>query len=124
MTATDINSAYAAHLATIAARTNDALAACGYDALVIFSGHPPNHFLDDFGWPFKVNPHFKLWTPLQEAADCWIVYRPSQPLKLVFLQPLDYWYKPPETPSDFWTSQFEIEIIREADDAKDLRFPR
>ena len=36
----------------------------------------------------------------------------------MFLQPLDYWYKPPERPNDFWTSHFEIAVIREANDAK------
>jgi Xaa-Pro dipeptidase len=46
------------------------------------------------------------------------VYRPGQRLQLVFLQPVDYWYKPPEMPSDFWTDQFDIKIIREAAEAK------
>ncbi len=75
-------------------------------------------FLDDQPYPFRPNPHFRLWTPLAEAADCWIVYRPGQRLQLVFLQPVDYWYKPPEMPNDFWTDQFDIKIIREASEAK------
>jgi Xaa-Pro dipeptidase len=113
-----MNTSYAAHLATHRRFTDEALAATGFESLAIYAGGLHMQFLDDQPYPFKPNPHFKLWSPLQEAADCWIVYRPSQPLKLVFLQPLDYWYKPPETPRDFWTSHFEIEIIREADDAK------
>jgi Xaa-Pro dipeptidase len=113
-----MNTSYAAHLAHHRRHTDAALAATGFESLAIYAGGLHMQFLDDQPYPFKPNPHFKLWTPLQEAADCWIVYRPSQPLKLVFLQPLDYWYKPPETPRDFWTSHFEIEIIREAEDAK------
>jgi Xaa-Pro dipeptidase len=113
-----MNVLYAAHLDTQRRRTDEALAAAGFDAMAIYAGGLHMQFLDDQPYPFKTNPHFKLWTPLIEAAGCWIVYRPSQPLKLVFLQPLDYWYKPPESPSDFWTAHFQIEIIREAAEAK------
>lgn len=113
-----MNALYAAHLAVQRRRTDEALAATGFDALAIYAGGLRMQFLDDQPYPFKCNPHFKVWTPLAEAADCWIVYRPSQPLQLVFLQPLDYWYKPPETPSDFWTAHFQIDVIRAAPEAK------
>ncbi|MET0534272.1 MAG: M24 family metallopeptidase, partial [Steroidobacter sp.] len=113
-----MNTSYATHLATQRRYTDEALSAAGFEALAIYAGGLHMQFLDDQPYPFKANPHFKLWSPLPEAADCWIVYQPAKPLKLVFLQPLDYWYKPPETPQDFWTSHFEIEIIREAADAK------
>ena len=78
MTATDIDRVFPAHLATIAARADDALAACGFDALAIFSGRPANHFLDDFGWPFKVNPHFKLWAPLSDAPESFVCHVPGR----------------------------------------------
>ena len=113
-----MNALYAAHLAIHRRRTDEAMAATGFDALAIYAGALRMQFLDDQPYPFKANPHFRLWTPLVEAADCWIVYRPSQPLQLVFLQPLDYWYKPPEMPSDFWTAHFQIDVIREASQAK------
>ena len=87
-----MNTSYAAHLATHRRHTDEALAATGFESLAIYAGALHYQFLDDQPYPFKANPHFKLWTPLQEAADCWIVYRPTQPLKLLFLQPLDYWY--------------------------------
>src|SRR5690606_9620428 len=66
----------------------------------------------------KANPHFKLWTPLENALDCWIVYRPAQRLKLVFVQPEDYWHMPPQTPTDPWTRHFDIEVVREPQAAK------
>jgi Xaa-Pro dipeptidase len=113
-----MNALYAAHLAIHRRRTDEAMAATGFDALAIYAGALRMQFLDDQPYPFKANPHFRLWTPLVDAADCWIVYRPSQPLQLVFLQPLDYWYKPPEMPSDFWTAHFQIDVIREASQAK------
>ncbi|MBL8266483.1 Xaa-Pro dipeptidase [Steroidobacter sp.] len=109
---------YAKHLEIQRRHTDEALAATGFDALAIYAGGQHMQFLDDQPYPFKPNPHFRWWTPLAEAADCWIVYRPGQRLQLVFLQPNDYWYKPPEMPSDFWTDSFDIKIIREAPEAK------
>lgn len=113
-----LKTSYAAHLQIQRRHTDEALAATGFDALAIYAGGLHMQFLDDQPYPFKPNPHFRLWSPLAEAADCWIMYRPGQRLQLVFLQPVDYWYKPPEMPSDFWTDQFDIKIIREAAEAK------
>lgn len=113
-----LKKSYTDHLEIQRRRTDEALAATGFDALAIYAGGPHMQFLDDQPYPFKPNPHFRLWTPLADAADCWIVYRPGQRLQLVFLQPVDYWYKPPEMPNDFWTDAFEIKIIREPSEAK------
>jgi Xaa-Pro dipeptidase len=99
-------------------RTDAALAACGFESLAIYAGGMHMQFLDDQPYPFKANPHFKLWAPLQDAAECWIVYQPAKALRLVFLQPIDYWYKPPALPDDYWTKHFSIEVIREGSEAK------
>lgn len=120
MTATDMTRAFPAHLATIAARTNDALAACGYDALAIFSGRPPNHFLDDFGWPFKVNPHFKLWAPLSDAPESFVCHVPGRRPVLCFYQPADYWHRPPQLPAEEWLGEFDVHTIREPGEARSV----
>jgi Xaa-Pro dipeptidase len=99
-------------------RTDAALAACGFESLAIFAGRAPLQFLDDQPYPFKPNPHFRLWTPLSECAECWIVYEPQAPLQLLFLQPIDYWYKPPAVPADDWTKHFDIAVMRAASDAE------
>jgi Xaa-Pro dipeptidase len=109
---------FSAHIQEQRRRTDAALAASGFDSLAIYAGAAHMQFLDDQPYPFKVNPHFRLWSPLAEPVDCWIVYRPSDPLRLIFFQPIDYWYKPPVTPTEFWTEHFAIDIIREATDAK------
>lgn len=109
---------YTDHLRTLRNRTDDALARCGFESLAIYAGRPHMFFLDDHGYTFKTNPHFALWTPLADPQECWIVYRPERRLQLVFLQPADYWHKPPEMPSGFWTEHFDIEVIRTAEEAK------
>lgn len=113
-----LKTSYLAHVEIQRRRTDAALAATGFDALAIYAGAQHMQFLEDQPYPFKPNPHFRLWTPLAEPVDCWIVYRPGQRPRLVFLQPVDYWYKPPEPPNDFWTDAFDIVIIREASEAK------
>lgn len=115
---TNLAASYAAHVGTLRMRTDAALAACGFESLAIYAGQPKTLFLDDQRYPFKTNPHFKAWTPLQDAAESWLVYRPGAPLQLVFVQPDDYWHKPPAIPSDYWTPQFAIDVIREAPHAR------
>lgn len=99
-------------------RTDAALQACGFDALALYAGRAPMRFLDDLPYNFHPNPHFKLWAPLADCADCWIVYKPHTPLQLLFFQPVDYWHKPPALPVDYWTKHFAIEVMRQPDDAK------
>jgi Xaa-Pro dipeptidase len=106
------------HLRVQRQRTDAALQASGFETLAIYAGGPHVQFLDDAPYPFKANPHFKLWAPLEDAADCWLVYRPAEPLRLVFLQPVDYWHKPPAAPAGYWTRQFDIEFIREPGQAR------
>ena len=83
------------HLRIQRQRTDAAIAACNFDTLAIHAGSPHMLFLDDHPYPFKPNPHFKLWVPLEDAIDCWLVYRPGEKPRLIFLQPADYWHKPP-----------------------------
>jgi Xaa-Pro dipeptidase len=108
---------YDDHIRIQRERTDSALEACGFDSLAIFAGRAPLLFLDDQPYPFKANPHFKLWAPLADCADCWILYKPRTPLQLLFLQPIDYWHKPPALPTDHWTKHFAIEVMRDAKDA-------
>jgi hypothetical protein len=100
-----LDSLYSDHVGIQRERTDSALAACGYESLALYAGAPHMQFLDDQPYPFKANPHFKLWAPLANPTDCWILYRPQQSLQLLFVQPIDYWHKPPSIPSDYWTPQ-------------------
>jgi Xaa-Pro dipeptidase len=105
------------HIRIQRGRTDEALAVCKFDSLAIFAGRPPVLFLDDQYYPFKANPHFKLWAPLADSVDCWVVYKPGAALRLIFLQPIDYWYKPPALPADYWTKHFALDVIRDPKDA-------
>lgn len=111
---------FPAHIAHVRALADRALELAGCDGLVVYSGHPGLHFLDDHGPPFKANPHFLHWAPLLEAPDSFVRYLPGQRPELVFHQPADYWHKPPELPAGEWTREFEIKVIREPSQAREL----
>lgn len=113
MTEPSLDAAFAAHLAHVRALCEQVLERERFDGIVLYSGRPGLHFLDDHGPPFKPNPHFLHWAPLLEAPDSFVVYVPGSRPRLVFHQPADYWHKPPELPTGSWTREFDVTVIRE-----------
>jgi Xaa-Pro dipeptidase len=113
-----IESLYCAHLQVQRERMDRALAECGYDSVAIYAGEPHLQFLDDQPYPFKANPHFKLWLPLTNAPGSWLIYRPTGELRLLFLQPLDFWHKPPTMPDEFWTQHVATTVLRDSSEAQ------
>ncbi|MGH8293822.1 MAG: Xaa-Pro dipeptidase, partial [Gammaproteobacteria bacterium] len=109
---------YPAHLETVEQHFRQALEAAGFDAIVVFAGSPHTLFLDDMDYPFKVNPHFKHWLPLQNAPDSFVALVPGRKPMLVYYQPEDYWYLPPAPPSGYWTRHFDIRVVRQVEDAR------
>jgi Xaa-Pro dipeptidase len=104
---------YAEHLKTLAQRTDAALAAEKFDALVIHAGTPPMLFLDDQAYPYKVNPHFKAWVPIIDNPGCILIYAPGRAPLVLFHRADDYWHKPASVPHAPWTKN--VEIIAMAD---------
>src|SRR5205085_12668412 len=99
-----------------------ALSESGFDSVVISGGALHVAFLDDWTYPFKVNPHFKSWVPVVDNPHCFLVYTPGKKPRLVFYQPIDYWYKPAATPSAYWVEHFDIRVITDASQAT-AQFP-
>ena len=116
-------SLYPAHLQTVMQRHDAALAANGFDAVILSGGAIHVAFLDDALYPFKVNPHLKYWLPIVDNPNCFIVYTPGRKPRLLFFQPVDYWYKPADTPTAHWVEHFDIEVLREPKDAAQF-FPQ
>lgn len=109
---------YPAHLKTVTERHDRALAATGFDSVVVAAGALHMAFLDDNAYPFRPNPHFKAWVPVIDNPNCFIVYTPGTKPVLVYYQPVDYWYKPAATPSGFWVDRFDIRVIGSPEDAR------
>ncbi len=113
-----LESLYSEHLQVQRERMDRALTDCGYESVAIHAGEPRLRFLDDQPYPFKGNPHFNLWIPLAHAQGSWLIYRPSGRLELLFLQPLDFWHKPPAIPDAFWTQHVQVTVLRESSEAR------
>jgi Xaa-Pro dipeptidase len=111
-----IEQLYVPHLKTLMQRTDKALAATGFDALVICAGAPPVQFLDDQDYPFKVNPHFKAWLPIVDNPRSILIHVPGQKPKVLFYQPNDFWHKAAKLPQGAWTSALDWQVM--PDDAK------
>ncbi len=108
---TDIDQLFPAHLGELTRRADAALQASGFDAMAVYSGQQGCYFLDDYGWPFKANPLFHQWVPLDDAPQSWLVYTLGETPVLCFYQPEDYWHRPPAVPTADWTRQFRLEVI-------------
>ena len=104
---------YPAHLSTIKARVDDALQRGGFDRLIVASGIEKMRFLDDMPIPFRPNPQFKAWLPLNHHPHSWIAYTPGERPLLVYYQPDDYWHVPPSAPEGEWVEHFDIRVIAE-----------
>lgn len=108
---------YPAHVQARCAQADQALAAGGFDHLLLPSGRLRYQFLDDRAYPFAANPQFKAWLPLEQLPDSWLAYTPGHKPRLVYCQPDDYWHLPPAAPHGYWTDQFEIIVVRRPQDA-------
>ncbi|HEX4151631.1 MAG TPA: Xaa-Pro dipeptidase [Steroidobacteraceae bacterium] len=108
MSKTSLDSLYPEHLRTMMQRTDAALAATAFDALVIHAGAAPTQFLDDQDYPYKVNPHFKAWVPILDNPQCVLLYVPGSRPRVLFHQPNDYWHKPAGLPQEPWAQAIEI----------------
>ncbi|HEX8255166.1 MAG TPA: Xaa-Pro dipeptidase [Thermoanaerobaculia bacterium] len=113
-----LSTIYTAHVTVNKLRHDAALKESKFDHAVIFSGALHYQFVDDMPYPFKVNPHFKMWAPVVDNPNCFVIYTPGLKPKLVYYQPVDYWHKVAGTPTESWVEKFEIVMIANPDDAK------
>jgi Xaa-Pro dipeptidase len=107
---------YGNHIRTLCSRYDHALENSGAAHAVVFSGRPKTVFLDDQQYPFKPNPHFLSWVPLQNVPLSCVVYTPGDSPCLVYYQPRDYWHGSPGEPSGYWPGEFDIRIAHTPDD--------
>ena len=106
---------YPPHLETIRQRYDDALAACGYDAVLIGAGIDRLQFMDDQHAPFRANPQLTQWVPLIAHAGSCLLYRPGQRPVAIVVRPESYWEEPPETPGAPWADAIDIRVVATPD---------
>lgn len=114
---TELSDLYAGHIGTVRRHFDAALERAGLEHVVIAAGNLHGIFLDDMEYPFKVNPHFKYWAPVTDNPHCYVIYTPGEQPIMLFYQPVDFWHKPADAPTDFWTREFDLRLIRTAAEA-------
>ena len=85
---TDLAALFHTHLAERQRAAEEALAAAGFDALVISSGQPHTYFADDQDAPFHSTPHFTHWCPMGGPHHVLLV-RPGHRPRLIRYAPED-----------------------------------
>jgi len=111
---------YSSHIAELQRRTETVLARENLDGIVIHSGQEIKIFLDDNGYPFKVNPHFKHWLPLVDVPNCWLIVNGRDKPVLIYYQPVDFWHKVIELSDSYWNEFFDIKVLSKATDVDKL----
>ncbi len=114
----DLTALYAAHLDTVRARFDRALAACGYSAVLVYSGGLARIFGDDQEHPFRVNAWFKAWVPLTQLPDSFLFYEPGRAPVLLAHRPVDFWYMPADVPQSYWTRTIDVKPIADRRSAR------
>jgi len=111
---------YPSHIAELQNRSKKALNRDNLKGFVIHSGQEIKVFLDDYNYPFKVNPHFKAWLPLTDLPNCWLMINGEDKPTLIYYQPVDFWHKVKVLEDSYWNEQFTIKIISNPTDVDKL----
>jgi len=117
---TKLTTLYPAHIAQLQQRSKTALTRENLQGIVIHSGQEIKVFLDDYGYPFKVNPHFKHWLPLTDVPNSWLIINGEDKPTLIYYQPVDFWHKVVELSESYWNEFFDIKVLTNASDVDKL----
>src|SRR5690348_11209689 len=90
---------FGAHLQSTLTAIDAAMAAEGYDSLVVHAGEAHMLFQDDQASPFRTNPWFAWLVPAPPAPGSLLQIRRGEMPELLFVAPDDYWHSPPELPA-------------------------
>jgi Xaa-Pro dipeptidase len=111
------------HVARVQAGYERALAATGFDAVVLHSGSLKSRSaFDDQNWSLRPTPHFQHWLPLQ-VPDCALVVRVGHRPLLVWLKEQNFWENPAPLERDHWVGQFDVVQIHDVAKAVE-HFPK
>ncbi len=113
-----LSTLYKEHIAVLQARALEILQRNQLDALLIHSGELLGTFLDDYNYPFKVNPQFKAWVPVTQVPNCWLWVDGVNAPKLWFYSPVDYWHSVEPLPDSFWTHDVQVLPLAKPDDIR------
>ncbi|CUS47794.1 MAG: Xaa-Pro dipeptidase [Idiomarinaceae bacterium HL-53] len=117
----DFHSLFPEHLRVLKERASRLCEREHIDLLAIHAGQPKRLFLDDMEYPFKANPHFKSWCPLDSLEHSWVLFSPQKVKPtLVVLHSDEFWVEQPALEAALWLSMFHVELISRPDEIDKL----
>jgi Xaa-Pro dipeptidase len=122
MSHTDLSStldaAFGPHLRSVCDRSAQALEASGFRGLLVHSGSLLTIFEDDRTYPFEAHAPFRVWVPLPDVPDSFVLFMPGARPQLLFNSPTDYWHKAAAVPQAYWTRHFDIRSVGDREAAR------
>ncbi len=111
MELTAIEALYPAHVRHQEGVYATALAASGYDAVVIHSGTARKRTsYDDQYWPLRPTPFFHHWVALYEPG-CFVVVAPGKRTQLTWPEAKDFWERPAPPESTAFEASLDVQRI-------------
>ncbi|CAN5925522.1 Xaa-Pro dipeptidase [soil metagenome] len=99
---------YSDHVRAVEARYATALAATGYDVVIIHSGAPKKRTeWDDQFFPLRPTPEFHLWAPITEP-DCYVVYQLGKKTRLLWPECKSFWERPAPPDATYFLSALDV----------------
>ncbi len=110
----DEASMYAQHLQEKLRRFQRLLEKTDYETLVIFSGEEIIQFQDDLAYPFRANPYFREWAPLNKRPNVYLQLTKGDPTPtLCLLDIADIVHTPPQQLPEGFERGFDIVKYKE-----------
>lgn len=104
---------FPAHFAALRERYDGLLDSHGVDVLAIHAGQVKRYFQDDREYPFVASPQFRAVCPLQQAENCWVIWRKARKPVLIMLAGDEVWSENAVVDDAFWLPMFHVELISE-----------
>ena len=109
MQKTDMPDLFKQHIGEKVSRFHAILEATNYDEILIGSGREKIQFQDDIAYPFKANPYFREWMPLDKRINCFLRIQRHSDRPILYLNSADdIWHSAPQQLSDEFSGCFEI----------------
>ena len=106
---TTIADLFQQHIEEKRCRFHDILKTTGWNEIVIGSGSGKVQFQDDMAYPFKVNPYFREWMPLDKRSKCFLRIQSNTDKPTLYLNCAeDIWHTAPQRLPEGFAEPLEI----------------
>lgn len=100
---------YQTHLDILRQRFDKALAATGFDQVILSAGDKVMIQGDDHTYPYSPRAFAQQWLPYDLDAGTCVLYRPGDKPVLYWPSRADFWHLTPQAPQGDWTGLWDVQ---------------